>query len=97
MQCVAIDRARYKIKPPLEQSSFCTQCFQQYCYDPDNQASVSELPGRKLGFVDPDPQGFSAVSDFLSRSKIALILGLFAVLLIVAGLSAFLCVHFPLP
>jgi hypothetical protein len=97
MQCVAIDRARYKLKPSLDRSSFCTQCFQQYCFDRNNLTSVSELPGRKLGFVNPDPQGVSAVSGFLSRSKVALILGFFALLLIVAGLSAFLCVHFPLP
>jgi lysophospholipase len=94
MQCVAIDRARYKLKPPLERSSVCTQCFQQYCFDRNNLPSISELPGRKLEFVDPDPQGVSAVSGFLSRSKVALILGFLALLLIVAGLSAFLCVHF---
>jgi hypothetical protein len=97
MQCAAIDRARYKLKPPLERSSVCTQCFQQYCFDRNNLPSISELPGRKLEFVDPDPQGVSAVSGFLSRSKVALILGFLALLLIVAGLSAFLCVHFRLP
>lgn len=97
IQCVAIDRARYKIKPPLERSSFCTQCFQQYCFDRNNLTSASALPGRKLAFVDPDPQGISAVSGFLSRSKLALILGFFALLLVVAGLSAFLCVLSPLP
>jgi lysophospholipase len=96
LQCAAIDRARYKIKPPLEQSSFCTQCFQKYCFDPDNLTSASELPGRKLAFVNPDPQGVSAVSGFLSQRKTALILSFLALLLIVAGLSAFLCVHFPL-
>jgi lysophospholipase len=97
LQCVAIDRARYQMKPPLEQSSFCAQCFQKYCFDPNNPTSSEELPDRKLEFVDPDPQGVSAVSGFLSRSKIALILSFFALLLVVAGLSAFLCVHFPLP
>ncbi|KAF8499632.1 phospholipase B [Russula emetica] len=90
LQCVAIDRARYKIKPPLERSSLCSQCFQQYCFDPNNLSSASELPGRRLGFVNPDPQGVSAISGFLSRSKTALILGFFALLFIVAGLSAFL-------
>ena len=97
MQCVAIDRARYKLKPPLQRSSICTQCFQQYCFDPDNLTSVSELPGRKLEFVNPDPQGISAVSGFLSRTKVALIISFLALLLLVAGLSAFLCVYFPLP
>ncbi|KAH9993257.1 acyl transferase/acyl hydrolase/lysophospholipase [Russula vinacea] len=37
MQCVAIDRARYQVKPPLERSSICTRCFQQYCFNPNNQ------------------------------------------------------------
>ncbi|KAN0111415.1 phospholipase B [Russula decolorans] len=89
LQCVAIDRARYKIKPPLERSSFCTQCFQQYCFDPNNLTSVEALPGRKLNFVSPDPQGISALSSFLSRSKVTLILGFLALLLIVAGLTVF--------
>lgn len=95
VQCVAIDRARYKLKPPLERSSFCTQCFQQYCFDPNNLTSSSELPGRKQAFVDPEPQGISAVTGFLSQSKSALIVGFIALLLLVAGLSAFLCVHYP--
>ena len=97
LQCVAIDRARYKLKPPLERSSFCSQCFQQYCFDPNNLTSSSELPDRKFGFANPDPQGLSAVSGFLSKSKIALILTFIALLFLVAGLSAFLCVHSPLP
>lgn len=97
MQCVAIDRARYQLKPPMEQSSFCTQCFQKYCFDPNNLTSSSALTNRKLNFVDPDPQGLAAVSGFLSRSKLALILSFFALLLVVAGLSVFLCVPFPSP
>lgn len=95
LQCVAIDRARYKLKPPVEQSSVCAQCFQQYCFDPNNLTSSSELPGRKLAFANPDPQGLSAVSGFLSHAKVALILGFLALLLLVAGLSAFLYVHSP--
>ena len=97
MQCVAIDRARYKKNPTLEQSSFCTQCFQQYCFNPNNLTSLSELPGRKFVFVDPSPQGFSAISGFLSRSKVALILSFFFLFLVVVGLSAFLCVQFLSP
>ncbi len=97
MQCAAIDRARYKVNPPLTRSSFCTQCFQQYCFDPSNLTSSSDVPGRKLGFVNPDPQGVSAISTFLSRSKVALIISFIALLFVVAGLSTFLCVHCPLP
>ena len=96
MQCVAIDRARYKLKPLLQRSSICTQCFQQYCFDPNNLTSVSELPGRKLDFVNPDPQGISAVSGFLSQNKVAFILS-FLALLLVAGLSAFLSVYLLCP
>lgn len=90
LQCVAIDRARYQVNPPLARSSICTQCFQQYCFDPNNLTSASELPGRKLAFVDPDPQGATAVTGFLSRSKLSLVLGFVGLFLLVAGLSAFL-------
>ena len=93
LQCVAIDRARYQVNPPVAQSSICTQCFQQYCFNPNNLTSASELPGRKLNFVNPDPQGVTALSGFLSRSKVGLILGFIALLFVVAGLSAFLCVY----
>jgi len=89
LQCAAIDRARYKVKPLLARSSFCTQCFQRYCFDPNNLTSASELPGRKLTFVDPDPEGVAAVSGFLSRSKLGLIFGFITALLVVAALSVF--------
>jgi len=96
LQCVAIDRARYHVNPALARSSVCTRCFQQYCFDPNNLTSASELPDRKLAFVDPDPQGVSAVSGFLSRSKVSLLVGFICLFLVVAGLSAFLCVYSPL-
>jgi lysophospholipase len=92
LQCIAIDRARYNINPPLARSSICTQCFQQYCFDPNNLTSVSALPGRKLNFVDPDPQGVAAVTNFLSKGKIALILSFVVLVLAIAAVSAFLCV-----
>ena len=95
LQCIAIDRARYQVKPPVARSSICTQCFQQYCFDPSNLTSAAALTGRKLVFVDPDPQGVSALSGFLSQSKVGLILGFIGLLLVVAGLSAFLCVYSP--
>ncbi|KAH9985800.1 phospholipase B [Russula compacta] len=90
MQCIAIDRARYNVNPPLARSSVCTQCFQQYCFDPNNLTSASALPGRKLDFVDPDPQGISAVSGFLSKGKLAIIMGFVSLALLVAGVSGFL-------
>ena len=95
LQCISIDRARYNVNPPAERSSFCTQCLQQYCFDPNNLTSVSELPGRKLNFVDPDPQGLSAVSGFLSRAKLALILGFLFLALFIAGFSIYLYVCLP--
>ncbi len=93
MQCAAIDRARLKTSPPLQQrSAFCQTCFAQYCFDPNNLTSAAQLPGRKLAFVDPDPQGVSAVTGFLSDSKLAIILGFLGVALAIAAICAFLCV-----
>jgi len=90
LQCAAIDRARYQVNPPLARSSFCTQCFQQYCFDSNNLTSASELPNRKFAFVNPDPVGASSLTGFLSQSKTAFILGFFGLVLVVAGLSVFL-------
>jgi lysophospholipase len=95
LQCAAIDRARYNVNPPAARSSFCAQCFQQYCFDPNNLTSVSELPNRKLVFVDPDPQGISAVTGFLSREKVALILGFLFLTLVIGGISTYLYVCLP--
>ncbi|KAF9502000.1 phospholipase B [Pleurotus eryngii] len=85
LQCAAIDRARLKITPIPSRSAICTQCFQQYCFDPQNPPSKSALPGRKLAFVDPDPQGLTKVNGFLSSNMYKLIGGL-------AGLVGFLFV-----
>jgi len=92
LQCIAIDRARYNVNPPAARSSFCTQCLQQYCFDMNNLTSASELPGRKLNFVDPDPQGVSAVTGFLARGKVALVLGFFFLALVIAAISTYLYV-----
>jgi lysophospholipase len=92
LQCAAIDRARYQSNPPVVRSDFCSQCFKQYCYDPHNPPSSSELPGRKLNFVDPDPQGMSGLLSFLSRSELGIILGFIGATLVIAAISAFLCV-----
>ena len=100
LQCAAIDRARYRASPPIDRSAFCTRCFQQYCFDSKNLTSVKALPGRKLVFVDPDPQGFSAVKTFLSKNKVGFILGFVGLAIVVTAISAFLCVCFlftPLP
>ncbi len=92
MQCAAIDRARYKENPPPARSSFCTQCFQQYCFDLNNLTSSSELPDRKLGFVDPDTDEVSIVLEFLSRNKVPIILGFVGLFIGIAVLCVFLCV-----
>ncbi|KAH9963851.1 phospholipase B [Russula dissimulans] len=96
LQCAAIDRARYRASPPIDRSAFCTQCFQQYCFDSNNLTSVSELPGRKLVFVDPTPEGVSAVTSFLSEAKLGLILGFVGLSLVIAAVSTFLCVFLTL-
>jgi lysophospholipase len=92
LQCAAIDRARYQINPAVPRSDFCTQCFTQYCFDPNNPPSSSELPGRVLAFENPDPQGVSALTSFLSRGKVGLILGFLGAVLVIAAISTFLCV-----
>ncbi|TFY82180.1 hypothetical protein EWM64_g1831 [Hericium alpestre] len=87
-QCAAIDRARYRASPIINRSDFCTTCFQQYCYDPNNKTSKNALVNRKLVFKDPDPQGVSKVEHFLSAAKVPLILGFlgfFAALAAVIG------------
>jgi lysophospholipase len=93
MQCAAIDRARYKVVPPLSRSSFCTQCFQQYCFNPNNLTSSSELPNRKYEFADPDPDELSTVWQFLSRNKVTIILGFICLFTAIAVLCVFLCVY----
>lgn len=87
LQCAAVDRARYKISPVVIRSDFCQTCFTQYCFDPQNPPSLSEVPNRKQVFVDPDPQG---LEDFLSENKFKLIGGLIGLVvfigLLVSGL-----------
>ena len=75
LQCAAIDRSRYKITPSPPRSSFCSQCFLQYCYDPQNPPSSAELPNRHLQFVDPDPVGLDQLEDFLDYSRYKLMGG----------------------
>ncbi|KAG5716751.1 Lysophospholipase 3 [Termitomyces sp. T112] len=76
LQCAAIDRGRFKVTPNIARSAICKQCFQQYCFDPENPPSRSELPGRKQVFVDPDPQGLGKVDNFFTKNMSALIGGL---------------------
>jgi lysophospholipase len=76
----------------MARSDFCTQCFTQYCFDPNNPSSSSELPGRVLAFENPDPQGVSALSSFLSRGKVGLIVGFLVAVLLIAAICTFLCV-----
>ncbi|KAJ3744845.1 phospholipase B [Lentinula detonsa] len=53
LQCAAVDRSRFKVTPTIERSAFCTTCFTQYCYNPSNITSSSELPKRKLTYAGP--------------------------------------------
>jgi lysophospholipase len=100
LQCAAIDRARYKLNPVPPRSTFCSQCFQQYCFDPQNPPSQSELPNRKLVFVDPDPVGIDQVEDFLADDKYKLVGGLIGLSLFVGlmifGLCVCVCHHRPM-
>ncbi|KZT22215.1 phospholipase B [Neolentinus lepideus HHB14362 ss-1] len=92
LQCAAVDRARYKISPMPSRSDFCGTCFQQYCFDPQNPPSQSELPGRQFVFVDPDPQGVSGALTFFAAHKAALIGGFVGLFVVIALLVTFLCV-----
>jgi len=47
-----------KLSPAVPRSEFCTTCFKQYCYDPANPPSVSQLPNRVLKFQSPDGSFF---------------------------------------
>lgn len=76
LQCAVIDRARFKVQPVPSRSDVCQKCFKQYCFDPQNPPSASELPNRKLAFVDPDPQGLTKLSGFFAKNKFKLVGGL---------------------
>jgi len=80
LQCAVFDRARSKITPIISRSSFCSQCFTQYCYDPQNPPNKSQLPNRQLVFQDPDPQGISKIQSFFANNKFKLIGGLIGLL-----------------
>ncbi|KIM83371.1 hypothetical protein PILCRDRAFT_819610 [Piloderma croceum F 1598] len=88
LQCAAVDRARLK-QNVTSRSSMCQECFSQYCYDPLNPPSSSELPNRKFTLVDPDPQGLLQITTFLSANKASIIggvLGLVMALGILTGI-----------
>ncbi|KAG0707370.1 phospholipase B [Suillus ampliporus] len=84
LQCAAIDRA------VTARSDFCSQCFAQYCYDPSNPPSSSELPGRQFLFVDPDLGGLDKVEAWLSSNKGALAGCIVAVVVVIAGIVGFI-------
>lgn len=90
LQCAALDRARFKLIPVPPRSSFCTQCFSQYCYDPNNPPSASALPGRDYVYTNPDPGGISKVEAFLAQDKGAIIGGVIAVVVLIGGGIAFM-------
>jgi lysophospholipase len=58
LQCAAVDRGRMKLSPIVPRSEFCTTCFKQYCYDPENPPSVSQVRNRVLKFQDPEETFF---------------------------------------
>ncbi|KAH7888717.1 phospholipase B [Phlebopus sp. FC_14] len=90
LQCGALDRARLKLIPVPARSEFCAQCFSQYCYDPTNLPSASELPGRSYIFTNPDPGGVHKVAQFLNREKGVIIGVAVTVVFLIAGIIAFI-------
>ncbi|KIK67069.1 hypothetical protein GYMLUDRAFT_37109 [Collybiopsis luxurians FD-317 M1] len=81
LQCAAVDRARFKLNPVVNRSDFCQTCFNQYCFDPQNPPSLSEVPNRKQVFVDPDPQG---LGNFLSENKFKFVGGAVGLVVFIA-------------
>jgi lysophospholipase len=84
LQCAAIDRA------VTLRSDFCSQCFAQYCYNPNDLPSESELPGRQFVFVDPDPGGLQKVEQWLIDNKGALAGYIIAMIVVIAGIVGFI-------
>jgi len=65
MQCAAVDRARYKSSPLIPRSTFCQQCFSQYCYDPKSSAAPGTVINRKTLLVAPDsPESESILAHY---------------------------------
>ncbi|KAF8799374.1 phospholipase B [Phlegmacium glaucopus] len=88
-QCAVLDRRRLQSVPLIPRSPICTQCFQQYCFDPNNLTSKSELPNRKLVFTDPNPQGITKLISFITKNKFKLLGGLIGlVVFIIIGVVA---------
>jgi lysophospholipase len=86
LQCAAIDRARSKASTAISRSPICTQCFKQYCYDPQDPPSKSVLPNRDLVFKDPDPQGLSKLSLFFDNNKFKFVGALIGLVVFIAAL-----------
>lgn len=84
LKCAAIDRAVHA------RSDFCAQCFEQYCYNPTNPPSSTELPGRQLTFVNPDPGGLDKMERWLEHNKGALAGCVIAVVLVIAMIVGFM-------
>ncbi|PFH47334.1 hypothetical protein AMATHDRAFT_67917 [Amanita thiersii Skay4041] len=73
LKCAAIDRMRMSSWMNMTRSSSCIQCFNRYCYDPNNLPSRSQLPNRKLEFGNPDFTGIDKLGGFLSANKFYLL------------------------
>lgn len=84
LQCAAIDRA------VTLRSDFCSRCFAQYCYNPNNLTSNSELPHRQYVFVDPDLGGWQKVEEWLEDNEGALAGFVVAIIVAIAGIVGFI-------
>jgi lysophospholipase len=69
-----------KLTPVPARSDMCTQCFKQYCYDPQNPPSRDELPNRSQTFKDPDPQG---LTNFLEENKFEFVGGIVGLVVLI--------------
>ena len=71
LQCAAVDRARLKTNPVTPRSDICSNCFNKYCYDPENPPPEGQIVGRRFKFKDPDPLG---IKSFCLAHKAGLII-----------------------
>jgi len=84
LQFVAIDRA------VPARSDFFAQCFEQYCYDPTDPPSSTELSGRLLSFVNYGPGGLDKINQWLERNKATLAGCVVAIVLTITGIVGFI-------
>ncbi|KAH7108228.1 lysophospholipase catalytic domain-containing protein [Auriculariales sp. MPI-PUGE-AT-0066] len=84
LQCAAIDRGRWQGNTTIPRSDFCTTCFKQYCFDPNNPPPTGQIVGRNYKFKDPD----NSLRGFVQDNKAGFAGVLVGSAVVVAALGA---------